>query len=280
MPTPARRLVCAAALALFLCGCAVAKTQNVSRIALLAPFEGRYREIGYDALYAGRLAFADAASARDEFLPVDDGGTPERAADRARALALDSSVIAAVVLGYDAAGENTLAAFDDMPVLIVGNWTAAAPAKRVYILSNPEVNARLTAPPTISVTDAARLDAPLTGGEVFALPRFAELRTSLQGVTVLSSGSLPDADFAQRYRASDPFAPPPGLLTSLTYDAIRFLLQANQPDRESMNRAISNMAYEGLNGTIRFENGYWQNAPIRVYRYENGRLTAADDVVE
>jgi ABC-type branched-subunit amino acid transport system substrate-binding protein len=270
----------AAALALFLCGCAVAGAPPVYRIALLAPFEGRYREVGYDALYAGRLAFADAESSQYEFLPLDDGGTPERAADRARAVALDYSITAAVVLGYSATDEQALTAFDDLPVLVVGNWTAALPAERVYILSSPELTARLTAPPTISVNDAARLSAPVTGGEAFALPGFAELRESLSDVTVLSSGSLPDASFRERYRSSDPFAPPPGLLATLTYDAVRFLLQANQPDRESVDRAISDMAYEGLNGTIQFEDGYWQDAPIHVYRYENGQLTAADDVVE
>jgi hypothetical protein len=280
LPTPVRRLFDAAALALFLCGCAVAGAPPVHRIALLAPFEGRYREVGYDALYAGRLAFTDAGASQYEFLPLDDGGTSERAADRARAVALDRSITAAVVLGYSAADEQALAAFDDLPVLVVGNWIAAAPGERVYIFSNPAINAQLTAPPTISVNDAARLSAPVTGGEVFALPGFAELRESLSDVTVLSSGSLPDADFEERYRSSDPFAPPPGLLATLTYDAVRFLLQTNQTDRESVSRAISDMAYEGLSGTILFENGYWQDAPIHAYRYQSGQLTAADDVVE
>jgi hypothetical protein len=173
-----------------------------------------------------------------------------------------------------------LAAFDDLPVLVVGNWTDAEPGGSIYILSNPEIEAYITTPPAIAVTDAARLDAPVTGSEVFALPGFAELRESLEGITVVSSGSLPNREFAERYRASDPFAPPPGLLTTLTYDAVRFLLQANQPDRESMNGTINEMAYEGLNGTIRLENGYWADAPIHFYRYVEGQLTAADDVVE
>lgn len=285
LPTPvhrqtALRLWSVALVAALLCGCAVVTSPPIRRIALLAPFEGRYREVGYDALYAGRLAFADADRPAYEFLPVDDGGTPQRAADRARALVGDSSVVAVIVLGYHAASDEALAALGDMPTLIVGSWTTTPPINQVYILSNPDINDRITAPPTVSVTEAARLASPVMGGEVFALPSFAELRGSLEGVMVLSSGSPADAAFAERYRASDPFAPPPGLLTTLTYDAVRFVLQANQPDRESVDRAMNGIAYSGLNGTIQLADGYWLNAPIHRYRYVNGQLTAADDVVE
>ncbi len=42
---------------MLLSACAVKRTPTIYRIALLAPFEGRYREIGYNALYAARMAF-------------------------------------------------------------------------------------------------------------------------------------------------------------------------------------------------------------------------------
>ncbi|MCS7070642.1 MAG: hypothetical protein NZM00_03995, partial [Anaerolinea sp.] len=55
-----------------LTGCTV--HQTAPRIALIAPFEGRYREVGYNALYAARLALADAESGV-QLLPLDDGGS-------------------------------------------------------------------------------------------------------------------------------------------------------------------------------------------------------------
>src|SRR5690349_2126250 len=48
------------ALGCFLSGCAITPHELTPRIALLAPFEGRYREVGYNAYYAVRLAFVDA----------------------------------------------------------------------------------------------------------------------------------------------------------------------------------------------------------------------------
>jgi hypothetical protein len=213
-------------------------------------------------------------------LPVDDGGTPERAIDRAHALSLDPQLVAVIVLGYNAAAPETLAAFEDVPVLIVGNWSAPPESSTVFVLSNPAINVQITAPAYIEVTEAAELETPILGGEVFALRDFARLRDPLSGVTIVSSGSLPDPDFVERYRQSDPFAPAPGLLATLTYDAVRLILHANQRDRAGMNASLSTISYEGLNGMFRLSNGYWQGAPIHFYRYEIGQLTAADDVVE
>src|SRR4051794_35174325 len=85
--------------ALFLSACGVMHTP-ITRIALLAPFEGRYREIGYNALYAARLALADAADPQIELLPIDAGG--DQAAERARALSLDPQVKTVILLGYEA----------------------------------------------------------------------------------------------------------------------------------------------------------------------------------
>jgi hypothetical protein len=261
-------------------GCAVMKTSAITRIALLAPFEGRYREVGYNALYAARLAFADSPNTSLEFLAVDDGGTPERAADRAHALVLDSRVIGVVVLGYHAAAPETLSAFGDVPVMVVGNWSTPFPHDSVFVLSNPAITEQYTVSPIFDVTNADELETPAIGGEVFALRGFARLRDSLADTTIVSSGSLPDSEFAERYRQSDPFAPPVGLLATLTYDAFHMILLADQSTRASLNASLRDIHYEGLNGSIQFVDGYWDSAPIHFYRYENGRLTTADDIIE
>jgi hypothetical protein len=267
-------------LALLLCGCALAPAQVTARVALLAPFEGRYREIGYNALYAGRLAFTDADHSNLELFAADDGGTPQRASERARALALDPTIVAVVVLGYHAAAPDTLAALEDIPSFIVGNWSEPPQSSTVYLLSNPALNDQITTSPYPAVTEAAAVSAPVVGGEVFALEGFAHLRGSLAGVTLVSSGSLPDEEFAQRCRASDPFAPEPGLLATLTYDAFRIVLEANRTDRASMNDSIRSTTYVGLNGAFTLTQQRWQQAPIHFYRFEDGRLTAADHVIE
>lgn len=276
----AARALLTCGMIIVMCGCAVVRTAVPLRVALLAPFEGRYREIGYNALYAARLAFADSPNTTLDFLAVDDGGTQERAADRARALVRDSQIVGAVVLGYAAAAPDTLGAFEDIPVIIIGNWATAEPDDSVFALANPAIDDQVTVSPDFAVTDASALEPPAIGGEVFALRGFVRLRDSLSGITVVSSGGLPDPQFAERYRQSDPFAPPPGLLATLTYDAFSMILSADHASRASLNASLQNITYDGLNGSIRFVDGYWANAPIHFYHYENEQLTTADDIVE
>jgi hypothetical protein len=254
------------------------QTQTRPRVALFAPFEGRYREIGYNALYAARLALADLSLETVDLLPVDDGGT--QAVTHAAALAHDPLLMAAVVLGYDGTSPEVLAAFGDIPVLVVGDWGAQPTANgSTFILSNPNLAAQLTVSPRLGVLDAAAAPAPLVGGEVFVLDGFARLRDSLDGITILSSGSLPDPDFTERYRGSDPFAPEPGLLATLTYHATTHAaLAAREESRNGALHAIALTDYPGYNGALRFENGYWLDAPIHRFVYHDGALT--EDIVE
>lgn len=256
----------------------------VTRIALLAPFEGRYREIGYDALYAARLALQDAGSDHIELLPIDDGGTPTSAVDRARALHADPQVAAVILLGYAATAPPTLAALQDIPYLIVGNWDAQPAGNRAYLLTYPISAVNFTVPARVEVTTAAQLEAPLIGGEVLALRQFSRLRPSLAGVTILSSATLPDQDFIERYRSSDPFAPEPGLLAPLTYDALRLITQTvsqGSGQRNQTAQALAQMVYNGINGPIQFEAGYWLDAPVHRYGYRSdGSLTPLDQAVE
>ena len=72
------------------------------RIGLVAPFEGRYRAIGYDVIYAVRLALQEANAAGGvggysvELAAYDDGADPQEAALQARKLALDPTVLAVI----------------------------------------------------------------------------------------------------------------------------------------------------------------------------------------
>jgi hypothetical protein len=250
------------------CACAVDKGLPVSKIALLAPFEGRYREVGYNAYYAARLALQDAGHLEVDLLAVDDGGTVDSSITRAHALRQDPDVKVVLALGYAATDEQVQRAFGNLPVLVIGNWSARPINETVFILSSKEVGELTTVSPEIGVIEAARLESPVTGGEVFALEQFPLLRQSLSGVHVVSSANLPDTDFTARYKAGNQFAPEPGLLATLTYDAVGMALRGVVD-----GRSLAAMRYEGLNGTIRFENGYWADAPIHFYEYNSeGRL--------
>lgn len=220
--------------ALVCSGCAVGKTKRPVRVALLAPFEGRYREIGYDALYAARLALSEAGPPDIELLAVDDGGSSRAAAERARALAHDPRVVAVVVLGYDAAQEDVQRAFSDMPVIIVGEWLVEPQGENIRIFSSPVIPGRLSYARRLDVTDAARVEAPFVGGEVFALRGFRAMREDFTGITVVTSGILPDAEFVQRIAEIDEFAFTPGVLSTEVYSVFRIVI--NTTNKESKQK--------------------------------------------
>ncbi|HEX2908386.1 MAG TPA: hypothetical protein VHO69_16050 [Phototrophicaceae bacterium] len=232
--------------------------QEISRVALVAPFEGRYREVGYNALYAARLAFQDRGRSEIELLAIDDGGTVETAVDRAHALAQDPLVKAVVVLGYAATAAETQQAFGDLPVLVAGQWGTKPETENVLLLANPVLADIITAPSRVEITDVARLKTPLVGGEVFGLEQFTALEGPLAGIMIVSSGSLPEAAFRERYRASGPFTPEPNLVTTLTYQALRMVLESNMGSRADISRSLS----------AHFQAGYWTDAPVNTYRYD------------
>ncbi len=266
-------LTVASLLLLTFAGCAVIRTETPVRIALLAPFEGRYREIGYNALYPARLALADmtAAGSAVELLAVDDGGTPGSAADRARALANDPLVRAVIIIGYDAAAPVVLTAFADVPVVIVGEWTmppqATDDAGHVFRLTHPAIAPRFSYTGRFDVTDPLPA-APFTGGDVLALVGFRRLHE----------------DYRQRVLNSDAFAPEPGLLATTVYDAAGLLITATHSSdatREGIRQTLQSITYTGLNGEISFEGSYWRQAPINAFIINaDGVLIRADDIVE
>jgi ABC-type branched-subunit amino acid transport system substrate-binding protein len=72
------------------------------KIGLVAPFEGRYRYVGYDVIYAARLAVREANAAGGvggysvELVAYDDSADSAMAVEQARKLAVDPEVVAAI----------------------------------------------------------------------------------------------------------------------------------------------------------------------------------------
>jgi ABC-type branched-subunit amino acid transport system substrate-binding protein len=122
---PIRLVLCLAVL-LPLTGCRFPGTVRPTiKIGLVAPFEGRYRYVGYDVIYAVRLALREANGAGGvagysvELVAYDDGADPEMAVQQARKLAVDPEVVAVIGHFRDETTEAAAAVYDrsGMPLL-------------------------------------------------------------------------------------------------------------------------------------------------------------------
>lgn len=271
-----KKLVLILSFLMSLSACAIAHTPQIARIALLAPFEGRYREIGYSAIYPARLALKEAGITHIELVAVDDGGTLKTAQERARALLLDETIKAVIILGYDSADSSVQGAFGDMPLIIIGEWATQPMNDHVFMLTNSQIPDLLSQSGRIDITDAAEIETPFVGGEIFGLVSYTELRPNLDDIQVISSGMLPSADFAEKLIASDIYVPAPNHLSLNVYDMTQLLTKIiTDPNmtRQTVTESLYAVDYEGNIGRIRFdESGYWVNAPIYRYQYENSVL--------
>ncbi len=224
-------------LLLLLTGCAVLPTPQTGRIVLFAPFEGQHRAVGYNALYAARLALADSGTRTVDLLAVDDGGTLQAALRHARAIATDPLVRAVLLVGQHATTpevQNTLG----HPALIVGAWGHVPANAQTFVLSSA-------------------LLAEADDSDAYALAVLPYLADAPTLPTFRSSGQPAAPIFAQRYRESAPHTPAPNHLAMLTYDAMRLLLVSIE-----QGQPLSTLTYSGMSGTLRFRDGYWQDAPI------------------
>jgi ABC-type branched-subunit amino acid transport system substrate-binding protein len=74
----------------------------VIKVALVGPFEGQGRAVGYDVIYSARLAVRQVNEAggiggyRVALVALDDGGSPEQARQVAESLVIDPAVVAVV----------------------------------------------------------------------------------------------------------------------------------------------------------------------------------------
>jgi hypothetical protein len=220
-------MLIAAAVMCSICACGAGKARRA--IILLAPFEGRYREIGYEALYAARLALVDAESALD-LLPIDDGGTADLAVLRARAIAQLDHAAAVILLGHHASSADVQAALAPLPTWIVGWWGHEAVFSHVSEFFPQRIVALTETSDAETLLASARTPNLGAIGDAGGLSGFARLRSAaglpVEEVLILSSGGLPNPQFAQRYLNSAPFAPPPRLIAAQVYDAVMLISRA------------------------------------------------------
>lgn len=259
-------------LALALAACAPTITP-VKRVVLLAPFEGAVREIGYDMVYPLRLGLADANIGQIQLLSLDSGTASADARAHAEAFAKDPTVLLALVAGTQNVQPDLLAAFDDIPVIVIGHW-GAAPQENVFIMESADAASQRTSPET-DLYRAAALETPLTGGEIFGLKAYAKLAEETSGVTVITSAAPPSAEFTERLLASDLYVPQPGLLATMAYDAglLAAHVLATSHNRADVLANLQSADISGFNGQIAFDaNGYLADAQIYTYAYQDGVL--------
>jgi ABC-type branched-subunit amino acid transport system substrate-binding protein len=276
------------------------------KIGLVAPFEGRYRDVGYEVIYAVRLAVREANAAGGAggyslaLAAYDDGGDPAQAREQADKLATDPDVLA--VIGHWRT-ETTAAAAPEYVAaglpLLAPNPGSAAPdlPPEVYRLGLTAAAERAAVPagarqcpaPCDSFDDVAWLtdtraqhpDSAIYGPPLWDQPQFLALAgADAEGTYFVTAAPYPadsaDPAFADRYaELSNGVAPRTNAV--LAYDAARLMIAAIaanagdqvSPDRAGVQAALQVTALDGLTGTLGFDEQHeWATAQAWVYQWQ------------
>lgn len=288
---------------------ACAMPRPTVKIALVAPFEGRFRQSGYDAFPALRLALREQIIAggignyQVEFVAYNDDGDLARAQRVAHNVAIDSRVIAVIGhLHHDttlaAAGVYTAAGLSLVAPDVPADQLPADPLIFRLAPSSAALSAalRVCAGPASALVHAGpRVVWPYKGAvtsDLLALlpdllsPATARLiGPAVAGLCVSSPvpypHDLPGADqaLAEFREVSGGFAPGPRAIS--TYNATRLILSAMRadvaahgtPTRAGVAEALRRVEYAGLLGRIMFDaSNAWVGAPVWVYQYNDAGI--------
>jgi ABC-type branched-subunit amino acid transport system substrate-binding protein len=297
--------LCALVAGLALAPACVQVTRPVVKIGLVAPFEGRDRDVGYEVIYAVRLAVREVNAAGGvagytiELTALDDGGDPNQAIEQAHKMAADPAILAVVGHWLDRTTyyAGPVYAEEGLPILATTLTALPPEAFRLWLMPGEIETAAddgaLCPLPCDSLEDlewlknvrAEQDPAVVYGPPLWALTQFAVLAGPLaEGARFATAAPYPadsgDPGFAERYRAiSNGVEPGPNAV--LAYDAANLLFAAvrasvtggAQPSRATMQTAIAAVAYEGLSGPISFgADGNWAEARAWVYEWRGGKV--------
>lgn len=222
-------------------GCtAPGSTKPIVKVGLVAPFEGLYRPLGYEVLYAVKLAIRErnasggVAGYMVELVALNDDNDPAVAAQQAREMAVDPDVVG--VIGHFSS-PTTLAALEEYRRVGLALVTSAAAANAVTDGGYPNVY-RLCARNDLLGQEAARYAVTELGAERLAILRgqddlaeaFALTATSL-GASVVSDVGADQVDWPVQIIAQDPD------LIFFTGDAVEgadLIVQARQKGVEAL----------------------------------------------
>jgi len=219
-------------LAVFLIACS-ASTQPVVKIGLVAPFEGRYRPIGYEAIYAARLAIREINARggingqRVELVALDDRGEPDKAIEAARQLVLDPQVVAVIGHLRPDSTDAALKVYCEAGLLVIAIESAAPGCESAFVAG--------------------------------AAPRESWPEDQLIFVSNVPdpNGLVAAQEFVTKYNAIPIDGTRAGPIALQTYDAMSLLFEAfrgAQPiDRAGVKAALSQIHFKGLGATYAFD---------------------------
>jgi ABC-type branched-subunit amino acid transport system substrate-binding protein len=300
-PSPAIILLAALTLA----ACLPISRPTVT-IGLVAPFEGRYRDVGYEVIYAVRLAVREANAAGGiagynvALLALDDGGDPVAAVEQARKLAAAPEVIGVVGHWIEAPTLAAAPAYAEAGLPLLATAAGDLPAETFRLWLTPRAQreavpagARQCPPPCDSLEDlhwlldtrARHPGSAVFGPALWGQPQFLALAgDAAEGAAFISPAPYPadsaDPGFAARYRAVSGGVEPRANAI-LAYDAARLLFAAiergvkdnGQPNRANVAVALAEISLDGLSGPIEFDAaGNWAGARAWAYAWRAGQV--------
>jgi len=172
---------------------------EVIKIGLVAPFEGQYRALGYDAIYAARLAVREINAAggvagwKLELVAYDDRADVEMARTAARNLVIDPDVVAVIGHYRQASTAEAYPVYAEagLPLLVVGGWLTDTCELAWHIAPAPE---RVAGAMVSIEPDASTRTAVVLGKGPLLAPLDAEVQARAYHRPALSS--LPDLLFS------------------------------------------------------------------------------------
>lgn len=254
-------------------------TRPVVKIALVAPFEGRYRNVGYEVIYAVRLAVREAnanggvAGYSIELMAFDDAGNVDAAVEQARKVVADPQVLGVIEHWRGATTTAAATEYDlaGLPLLATG-----------YATDLPNTAFQLWLP-----------ESPCAQTPTALCPESAEELRLLEAEGLLNDESqlvylpapLPadstDPTFAERYRAISNGVEP-SFNAVLAYDAAQVLFAAiaraveinGPPTRAGLLEALAQSEHMGLSGLIQFDSQHqWAEPQAWSYQWNPQGLT-------
>lgn len=234
-----------------LSACSIGSTAAVVKIGLVAPFEGRYRAIGYEAIYAARLAIREINRAggvnglRVELVALNDDGDPLMAAEQARKLAIDAQVVAVIGHYRPETSEAAMGVYCEQALpLLALEWSGGRACPDIFLLNTSGV-------------DSPEIDAA----------------SFIYNASVPAPDTLPAAHaFVEAYNAIPIDGVRAGPIALQTYDAMYVLFDAlgrsaKGASRQDMQQAIAATDFEGLGGAYRFAAGQRSDAQTYFFKY-------------
>lgn len=280
------------------------------KLGLVAPFEGRYRDLGYEVIFAVRLAVREINASGGlhgydlELVALDDSGDPAMAVEQAEKLTTDPQILAVIGHWLDDTTTAALPVYTaaELPIIVTAAQPDPLPADSVRLfpsqsLLDTAIDAAalaLSGQPCrdcdlLTGADLASQSPPdlwRVGPPIWGLQQFDTLTDSRGYLAFVSPAAYPDPQsaFYTRYAEIAPVGQA-GVYAALAYDATWVFAAAldaaltAQPNRRptpaDLAAALPAVSLTGQTGDIAFTTtGEWQNPPILPYGWRDGQRYA------